>query len=333
MKTLVPLLLFLPLSMLAQTTTENYIKSTTYKVPTKTGNVAADQQQENITYYDGLGRPIQQVAVRQSTSKNDIITHIEYDHLGRQAKSFLPYASSHYGGSYRTNALAKTNSFYNTKKFQNTTNPYNETFFEKSPLNLPIEIAAPGNDWKEGNVDEHTIKKEYRLVENSDQVYNFRVSLSSNGTPSLVNKGVFEIGLQELQRDQSTFKAPTLYKFITKNENWKTSDKNDNTTQIYKDYRGRTILKRTFDKNIPHDTYYVYDDYGNLSYVLPPLASEKTIVYQTGMKSYSASKFVTGGNATGTIKFGIQKTAPGKYTYVADFDLHNLANSSFKSAT
>ena len=54
MKTLVPLLLFLPLSILAQSSTENYIKSTTYNVATKTGNVAADQQQESITYYDGL---------------------------------------------------------------------------------------------------------------------------------------------------------------------------------------------------------------------------------------------------------------------------------------
>ena len=331
MKTLVPLFMFLPLCILAQSTTENYINSTTYKVATQTGNVTANQQQKNITYYDGLGRPIQQIAVGQSATKNDIITHIEYDHLGRQTKSYLPYASKNNGGSYRTNALLKTNSFYNTNAFQNTTNPYNETLFEESPLNLPIEMAAPGNDWKEGNVNEHTIKKEYKVLENADQVCNFRVSLSSNNTPSLVNKGVFEVGLQESQRVQTAFKAPTLYKFITKDENWKPSDVNDNTTQNYKDFRGRTILKRSFDNNIPHDTYYVYDDYGNLSYVLPPLASEKMISYKTGMQSYPASKFVTGGNPTGTIKFGIQKIGSGKYAYVADFDLHNLANSRFKS--
>ena len=76
MKTLVPLLLFLPLSILAQSTTENYIKNTTYKTPTKTGNVAADQQQENITYYDGLGRPKQQIAVQAGGQQQDIITHI-----------------------------------------------------------------------------------------------------------------------------------------------------------------------------------------------------------------------------------------------------------------
>jgi len=109
MKTLVPLFMFLPLCILAQSTTENYINSTTYKVATQTGNVTANQQQKNITYYDGLGRHIQQIAVGQSATKNDIITYIEYDHLGRQTKSYLPYASSNNGGSYRTNALAKTN--------------------------------------------------------------------------------------------------------------------------------------------------------------------------------------------------------------------------------
>ena len=52
MKTLVPLFMFLPLCILAQSTTENYINSTTYKVATQTGNVTANQQQKNITYYD-----------------------------------------------------------------------------------------------------------------------------------------------------------------------------------------------------------------------------------------------------------------------------------------
>ncbi|RTY77504.1 RHS repeat-associated core domain-containing protein [Flavobacterium sp. LS1P28] len=73
-----------------------------------------------------------------------------------------------------------------------------------------------------------------------------------------------------------------LYKTITKHENW-TSGKN-NTTEEFKDKEGRVILKRTYSNytntlgvitapEVSHDTYYIYDIYGNLTYVIPPLAN------------------------------------------------------------
>ncbi|WP_405567953.1 DUF6443 domain-containing protein [Polaribacter sp. Asnod6-C07] len=248
---------------------ENYIHTTTYQVAKKENqlsNVSSADKIQNVTYFDGLGRPIQKIAIQQSTSRRDIITHIEYDDLGRQPKNYLPFSFRTNDGKFINNALTETNQFYDQPKYQNTTNPYSETFFDGSPLNLPVEVSAPGNDWKQGITNEHTIKNEYRLIENTDQVYNLQVSFNSNGTPSLVNKGYFEVEGQT----QGVFKAPTLYKFITKNENWKASDVDDNTTHTFKDYRGRVILKRTFDNNNRHDTYYVYDVYGNLSYVIPP---------------------------------------------------------------
>ena len=59
--------------------------------------------------------------------------------------------------------------------------------------------------------------------------------------------------------------------------------------------------------------YYVYDNFGNLSYVLPPLASEQTNVYETGLTTYPASTFVnTEGHPTGSVKFGVRQTAPGE---------------------
>ena len=71
---------------------------------------------------------------------------------------------------------------------------------------------------------------------------------------------------------------------ITKNENWTVSDGNNNTTEEFKDKQGRVVLKRTYadidlDENgsigtgeyeVSHDTYYIYDYFGNLTYVLPP---------------------------------------------------------------
>ncbi|MFV0573278.1 MAG: DUF6443 domain-containing protein [Xanthomarina gelatinilytica] len=76
-----------------------------------------------------------------------------------------------------------------------------------------------------------------------------------------------------------TYPAYSLYKTIIKDENWQPNPNSniverDNTVEEYKDKFGRLILKRTFDNNEPHDTYYVYDKYGNLTYIIPPLASD-----------------------------------------------------------
>lgn len=67
----------------------------------------------------------------------------------------------------------------------------------------------------------------------------------------------------------STYAAGTLFKNGL-------TDENDNTT--YTDLQGRVVLKRgpgTEHVEV-HDTYYLYDDYGNLRYVLPPAAEGAT---------------------------------------------------------
>ncbi|HEX8577235.1 MAG TPA: RHS repeat-associated core domain-containing protein [Flavobacterium sp.] len=75
------------------------------------------------------------------------------------------------------------------------------------------------------------------------------------------------------------YSAGQLYKTITKDENWTgtTDPATNHTTEEFKDKEGRVVLKRTYStvNNVSeaHDTYYVYDIYGNLTYVLPPKAS------------------------------------------------------------
>ncbi|MBC7410104.1 MAG: RHS repeat-associated core domain-containing protein [Arcicella sp.] len=48
----------------------------------------------------------------------------------------------------------------------------------------------------------------------------------------------------------------------------------NHSTQEFKDKDGNIILKRSFNNNQTYNTYYVYDIYGNLSYVIPPTASD-----------------------------------------------------------
>uniref|UniRef100_UPI000629BB6D hypothetical protein n=1 Tax=Kordia jejudonensis TaxID=1348245 RepID=UPI000629BB6D len=82
----------------------------------------------------------------------------------------------------------------------------------------------------------------------------------------------------------------TLQKRIVKDENWTPNQQfsKDHTTEEFTDKLGRVILKRTFNANQKHDTYYVYDKFENLTYVIPPKASDDILVAtttQTGVLS------------------------------------------------
>ena len=64
MKKLIYILILIPVLALAQSQDQNYVKSTTYKQATTTAiaNPSIEQANVQISYFDGLGRPIQQVA-------------------------------------------------------------------------------------------------------------------------------------------------------------------------------------------------------------------------------------------------------------------------------
>ena len=255
-------ILLVPVFALAQSSDQNYIKTTIYKGPTGTN------PSSQVTYFDGLGRPIQKVDNAQSNTGKDIVTHIEYDSYGRQPKDFLPYPSAQSNMLYidGTTASAATTSHY--QGAYNDTNPYSEKLFEASPLNRVLEQAAPGAAWSLSATTKHTIRLEYQ-TNSTNEVKLFKANASWDST-----KGLYNISIT----NPSDYSANELYKTVTKDENW-TSGTN-NTTEEFKDKEGRVVLKRTYGTSIKngvpvnekHDTYYVYDQFGNLTYVIPPLA-------------------------------------------------------------
>ena len=252
---------------------------------------------ENTTYLDGLGRPVQTVNWQQSATGQDIITHIEYDAYGRQTKEWLPYIpTNNYGslnnyGSYRGNNPGSDTKDYYTFQYTNDlaegveANPYSEKTYENSPLNRIVEQAAPGEDWKIGG--EHTIKFEYQTNSHdpnnptsfeNDNVRMYGVTIDANFVPILNDKGYYESG--------------QLFKVITKDENWKISEGVKHTTEEFTDKQDRVVLKRSFadatdrdnfssTTSAPHDTYYIYDDFGNLTFVIPPLVNTSDGVSST----------------------------------------------------
>lgn len=263
--------------VLAQTDTENYVQSTSYQVATQSGNVQQEEKLETITYYDGLGRPKQSIAKQVGVNQEDVITPVVYDAFGRQIKDYLPYVRTSSSLDYdefltedSTGKIPQINTQYQTKypdDFNQTgivVNPYSEKLLEASPLNRVLEQAAPGQDWALENG--HTIKFDYQ-TNIANEVKLFSVSHPSNNTEQteLVYEGYYN--------------ANELYKTITKDENWQITQQydKDHTTEEFKNKQGQVVLKRAYNRNEAHDTYYVYDDYGNLTYVLPPEGSDEIL--------------------------------------------------------
>jgi len=280
--------ILLPIMVLAQTTTRNYIKNTTFQVYTTSGSVSADQKIETINYFDGFGRLLQRINKQAGGQKEDLITPFAYDYFGREKRQYLPYArtssslnfepaleADYYGDIY------ELDEFYANKYPEDFTSPYgrlgnafSEKYSEASPLSRIRKQSAPGASWVLSKFwdGDHTIKYDYYANDDTnDNVKRFAVSFPTGNkeNPSI-----------EIQGTYSNLK---LYKNIIKNENW-TSGKN-NTTEEFKDKEGRVILKRSYtdyknstgqliSSETPHDTYYVYDIYGNLTYVIPPKAAD-----------------------------------------------------------
>ncbi len=268
---------------------ENYIYTRTYQTETTTGTVSSNKDViENITYFDGLGRPMQSIGIKQSASEKDIITHIGYDALGRQDKDWLPYyEATGNKGSYRGDVSLNTQQYYQSNypidfsgiALAQDITAYSQKLFEASPLNRVLQQAAPGDAWKLGggheigfNYQSNTFDAANPTNPANDNVRLFAVTfIDPNNTqaPQLSDSGNYGSG--------------QLYKSIVYDENHTTGS--NHSTEEFKDKQGQVILKRAYaDVNsvsTAHDTYYVYDDYGNLTYVLPPKMDASSVIITT----------------------------------------------------
>ncbi|MCW3787892.1 DUF6443 domain-containing protein [Plebeiibacterium sediminum] len=249
----------------------NYLKVETVckeGVYTENGIDALDYTSKStvISYYDAMGRPEQQIQYKGGANINsvvkDIVTAIVYDKLGREEIKYLPYARSSAKGAYIKGILQEQKAYYlpgqGNADHALTSAPYMQTVFDNSPLNRVLEQGAPGEVWQPFNASipksGHTVKMEYE-TNNGNDVFLFEVS--NNQLVKLGYYGAYE-----------------LYKTVSKDENWVSG--NLHTTEEYKNKQGQVVLKRSYviDNGIitPVETYYVYDDFGLLRYVIPPQA-------------------------------------------------------------
>ncbi|QPQ50302.1 hypothetical protein H3Z85_12300 [Chryseobacterium indologenes] len=98
------ILLFSLTPVFAQTnlsTNENYVYSKTCM------DGDCNKKSESVQYFDGLGRPIQSVAIKATPLGRDVVLPVEYDAQGRQAKNYFPVPQNgSQNGALYSNPLA-----------------------------------------------------------------------------------------------------------------------------------------------------------------------------------------------------------------------------------
>ncbi|WP_280790427.1 DUF6443 domain-containing protein [Pedobacter petrophilus] len=231
---------------------------------------------ETIQYFDGLGRPLQTVQVNGSLAGHDLVQPFAYDAFGREAIKYQPYSVWDNKGAYRADAIVnggQAGYFANPPSgIKSTGTPFALTVFEPSPLNRVQEQGAPGDAWQPvvNSNTGHTIKMEYGTnIDNEVKLW--QINSAGNGAVA------------------SVYSPGKLYKTISKDENWTSG--NAGTTEEFKNSEGRVILKRIWESNDKSlSTYYVYDDLGNLRYVLPPALNAGTDRLSSEITSFDESQ-------------------------------------------
>lgn len=247
--------------VLSQTSTENYIYIQEPTEAVSTISTSTDVIR-TVQYFDGLGRPKETIQVEASPRPNgelgNLVTKYEYDGFGRQVRDYLlvPVSQSDLNLTTTSNYNVGRTTQYGAQVY------FSEKTIENSPLNRVLKQAAPGNDWAKDSG--HEIEFTYK-------------------TNAVNEVSIYEINNGIIIKTSAKYPPNTLYKTTTKNEN-------GHELHEFKNKQGQVVLKRTFVASgtvagrgvDPQeewteivDTHYIYDIYGNLVGVVPPLAASK----------------------------------------------------------
>ncbi|WP_415325871.1 DUF6443 domain-containing protein [Chryseobacterium sp. MMS23-Vi53] len=259
-------------------TAENYIYTKTYlnhldpSDPTQILKVS-----ETVQYFDGLGRPKQIVNIQATPQGKDVVTHIEYDGFGRQVKDFLPVPQqgTQNGGIYASplsNATQPT--LYGSEKI------FSEKQLENSPLDRILSQKQVGNAW-----DNKPVTFGYDANVDGDVKKYIATFDYTNFESHIILSGSYATG--------------QLYKNIV-------TDEDENQTIEFKNGQGQVLLVRKVGDTGNIDTYYVYNDYNQLAYVIPPLASVTGLVDETTLNNLCYQYKYDGRNRL------VEKKLPGK---------------------
>ena len=220
------------------------------------------QVKYNTQYFDGLGRLAETVMRQASPLGNDMVSPVIYDSFGREPYKYLPYTTTATDGNFKKDPFTTQASFMSSQ-YPGEQVYFGQTVFEPSPLNRVLQTMAPGNSWAGAG---RGVTTEYRVNDLNDSIPIWNIT---NNPLSYANND----SLTNIPYSNSYYAPGQL--FETHN-----IDEQGNRIVEFKDLEGRVVLKKVLiDANASESnhgwlsTYYVYDDFGLLRFVIPPKAT------------------------------------------------------------
>ena len=230
---------------------ENYIYTRTYLAPTTMSNNYAPQVQ-SITYFDGLGRPKQNISIKSTPSGNDLLIPIIYDGFGRPYLDVLPIPLATKNGDIHPNIDQNTGSaFYGGFA-------YSEKTIENSPLDRVLQQYGPGGDWR--SYSKRNIF-DYQTNPGNEVLRFVATEAAVNWTDGITHSTLS-------LATQNYYPSESLYQNMI-------TDEDGNVSYEFKNGQGHTIMvRKDLGSSDFVDTYYVYNEYDQLAFVISPKAAE-----------------------------------------------------------
>lgn len=233
-RTFICFILGLPLHVIAQSNGQNYVMTETMLDADGSSKVSS------VQYCDGLGQPNILATNGLNTMGMTAYTLLEYDFPDLVVNSWLPGVDGSSLEWKSPNSIKELSISTNQDE-----SPYSIT--ERDVLGRVTSVCGPGEEWHTLHKDVSTMRYTNVVGGNSDYIVK-RYIVSAGD--ALIENGVW---------DDSTLGVEII------------SDEDDKTILVFTDFYGQKILERRLTGNgLYNDTYFVYNDYGQLRFVLTP---------------------------------------------------------------
>lgn len=186
--------------------------------------------------FNGLGRKVSDVSALNQSGWKYIASAVGYDDMGRPVRTYSAVAVGT-DSPTESDVASAASSYYGDDR------PWSVTSYEPSQRGVAVATIKAGSAWHTGD-HKATV---CRRVNNAGTYKCARYEVGSDG--GIQFKGYYDTGA--LTVDEST-------------------DEDGVKILTYTDFRGNTVMR----KQGAAGTRYIYDDYGDLSYILPPDMSD-----------------------------------------------------------